>query len=74
MSMPDHTWTRRENELLDAAVEKIVRVGDEVGLTPEDMIALLDSGCTVRDLLIVLAAKRDGAALTSTPKEKRNTY
>jgi hypothetical protein len=62
MSIPDHQWTRRETELLNAAVEKIVRVGEEVGLTPEDIIAFLESGCSVRDLLVMLAAKRSGAA------------
>jgi prepilin signal peptidase PulO-like enzyme (type II secretory pathway) len=54
-------WTHRETELLDGAVEKIVRVGEEVGVTPEEMVAYLDSGCSVRDLLTMLAAKRSGA-------------
>jgi hypothetical protein len=62
MSIPDQRWTARETELLNAAVQKIVTVGEEVGLTPEDMIAFLDSGCSVRDLLVMLAAKRSGAA------------
>jgi hypothetical protein len=62
MSIPDQRWMARETELLNAAVEKIVTVGEEVGLTPEDMIAFLDSGCSVRDLLVMLAAKRSGAA------------
>lgn len=52
-------WTDRETELLNAAVEKIVRAGEEVGLTPEDIIAFLDSGCSVRDLLVMLVAKRN---------------
>jgi len=55
-------WTHRDTELLDAAVEKIVRVGEKVGVTPEEMVAFLDSGCSLRDLLIILAAKRSGAA------------
>lgn len=56
-------WTRRETELLNvAAVEKLLQVAEEVGVSPEDMIAFLDSGCSVRDLLIFLASKRSGVA------------
>jgi hypothetical protein len=55
-------WTRRETELLNAAVEKLLRVAEEVGVSPEDMIVFLDSGCSVRDLLIFLASKRSGVA------------
>jgi hypothetical protein len=58
MSVQQQQWSRRENELLDIAVEKIVRKAEEVGIRPEDMLALLDSGCTVRDLLVLVAAKR----------------
>jgi hypothetical protein len=60
--MSGHQWTRRETELLETAVEKILQVGEEVGATPEDMIAFLDSGCSIRDLLIFLASKRSGVA------------
>jgi len=55
-------WSERETELLNRAVEKLVRAGQQVGVTPEDMIALLDSGCTVRDLLMFLVSKRPGTA------------
>lgn len=55
-------WTQRETELLNRALEKMVRFGETVGVTPEDMVALLDSGCTIRDLLMFLASKRSGAA------------
>lgn len=62
MSDQSCPWTERETELLNSAVEKLVRVGEQVGVKPEDMIALLDSGCGIRDLLIFLSAKRSGAA------------
>ena len=55
-------WTHRETELINVVVDKILRVAEEVGVTTEDMITLLDSGCSVRDLLVLLAAKRSGAA------------
>jgi len=59
--MSQHQWTPRETELFNAAVDKIIRVGEEVGVTPEEMVALLDSGCSIRDLLVMLVAKRTGA-------------
>ena len=40
--------------LLRQAVEKLVRYGYKVGVTPEEMISLLDSGLSVRDLLEVV--------------------
>jgi hypothetical protein len=43
--------------LLKQAVEKLVRFGQQVGVTPEEMISLLDSGIDMRDLLAFLAAK-----------------
>ena len=55
-------WTVCETERLNRAVAKIVKLGEQVGLMPEDMIALLDSGCSVGELLMVLASKRAGAA------------
>ena len=55
-------WSAKETELLNAAVEKIVRRAEEIGLTPEDMIELLESGCSVRDLIAMLASRRSGLA------------
>jgi hypothetical protein len=34
-----------------------VRFGQQVGVTPEEMISLLDSGLSVRDLLAFLTSK-----------------
>jgi len=55
-------WTWRQSKLLNAAAEKIIRVGEEVGVTPEEMLKFLDSGGSVRDLVIMVAAKRRGVA------------
>jgi hypothetical protein len=48
--------------LLEQTVEKLVRYGQRVGVIPEEMISLLDSGVSIRDLLAFLAAKSSGAA------------
>ena len=40
--------------LLRQAVEKLVRYGYKVGVTPEEMISLLYSGLSVRDMLEVV--------------------
>jgi hypothetical protein len=48
--------------LLEQTVEKLVRFGQQVGVTPEEMISLLDSGIGIHDLLAFLAAKSSGAA------------
>jgi hypothetical protein len=46
--------------LLEQAVERLVRFGEQVGVSPEEMIALLDSGISVRDLLAFLEWKGSG--------------
>ena len=48
--------------LLEQTVEKVVRVAEQVGATPEEIISLLDSGISIRDLLAFLASKRSGLA------------
>jgi hypothetical protein len=48
--------------LLEGVAEKLVRFGQQVGVTPEEMISLLDSGISIHDLLAFLAAKSSGAA------------
>ena len=37
-------FDERDTLLLKQAVEKLVRFGQQVGVTPEEMISLLDSG------------------------------
>ena len=52
----------REAIMLEQAVEKLVLYGQKVGVTPEEIITLLDSGISIPDLLICLASKTSGAA------------
>ncbi|MBV8053113.1 MAG: hypothetical protein JOZ80_18140 [Acidobacteriaceae bacterium] len=56
------SWTVTETELLNATLEKIVRVAEEVCPSPEGVIAFLEFGCSVADLLVMLATKGNGAA------------
>jgi len=56
MSNPQQ-WGAHETELLNRAVDKIIRYGERVGARPEEMISLLDSGMSIRDLLLFLASK-----------------
>jgi hypothetical protein len=44
-------------EVLERAVAKVVLLGEQVGVGTEQMICLLDSGLTVRELLEYLAAR-----------------
>jgi hypothetical protein len=55
-------WYEQDALLLEQAVEKLVRFGQQVGVTPEEMISLLDSGISIRDLLAFLASKTLGTA------------
>jgi hypothetical protein len=48
--------------LLELVAEKLVWYGQQIGVTPEEMISLLDSGISIHDLLAFLAAKSSGAA------------
>jgi len=47
--------------LLENVTEKFVCYGLQVGVTPEEMISLFDSGISIHDLLAFLAAKSSGA-------------
>jgi len=55
-------WYEQDALLLEQTVEKLVRFGQQVGVTPEEMISLLDSGISIRDLLAFLASKTLGTA------------
>jgi hypothetical protein len=50
----------KQRVLLEQAVEKVVRVAAQVGVTPEQIISLLDSGVSIRDVLAFIASKRSG--------------
>jgi hypothetical protein len=52
----------QEARLLEEAVVKLVLYGRKVGVLPEQMIDLLDSGMSMSDLLAFLASKNSGAA------------
>ena len=46
-----------EQEVLERAVGKMVWLGKQVGVSPDQMILLLESGLTVVDLLEYLAVR-----------------
>ena len=46
-----------QSEVLENAVAKIVFLGAQVGVSPDQMILLLNSGLTVGELLDYLAAQ-----------------
>jgi hypothetical protein len=48
--------------MLEKVADKLVCYGRRVGVTPEEMISLLDSGIRIHDLLAFLASKSSGAA------------
>ncbi|HWZ82318.1 MAG TPA: hypothetical protein VNW47_06835 [Terriglobales bacterium] len=53
------TLTVSDQEVLDRAIGKLVLLGKQVGVDPDRMIELLDSGLTVSELLIYLAVCND---------------
>jgi len=55
-------WNARETALLNEAVEKMVRIGELVGISPGGMIVLLDAGMSIRDLLLFLTSKDSDSA------------
>lgn len=60
--LPIRSLTKTDAMLLQQAVEKLVLFGRQVGVSPEDMISLLDSGGSIRDLLAFLSSKNSGVA------------
>ena len=48
--------------LAEKLVGKLVWYGQQVGVTPEEMISLLDSGISIHDLFAFLATKLSAAA------------
>jgi hypothetical protein len=43
--------------LLEHVAEKLFWCGQRIGVTPEEMISLLDSGISIKDLFAFLASK-----------------
>lgn len=56
-------YSEEHRPLLERAVEKIVLCAQLVGVTPEEIISLLDYGFSIPDLLAFLASKRSGNKL-----------
>ncbi len=61
---PAEPWQTSADELdwersliLRSAVDKLIRFGEQVGVSPEEMLVLLDSGMTVRGLLYYLVSQ-----------------
>jgi hypothetical protein len=48
--------------LLEQAVNKVAICALQVGVTPEDIISLLDSGMSITELLAFLTSKPSGIA------------
>jgi len=51
-------WDEEQVLVLERAVAKLVRFGEQVGVTAEEMISLLDSGMSVDGLLDYLVSAR----------------
>lgn len=54
---PAEPLTPAQKETLQCAVAKIVALGTHIGVTTDQMILLLESGLTVRELLEYLASR-----------------
>ena len=50
-------WDRERIPGLSRAVDKLVEFGELVGVSPEEMVVLLDSGMTMRGLLYYLVSQ-----------------
>jgi len=60
LRQPCEDFVEKDRLLLEQAVEKVVRFGQQVGVTPEEMIRLLDSGISIGELLGFLASRTSG--------------
>jgi hypothetical protein len=58
-----HELSERDAVILQNAVGKIVNFGENVGVPPEEMIAVLESGATVRELIDYLASHAQDQAV-----------
>jgi len=56
---PTESLARAQQETLQRAVAKVVALGAQVGLSVVQMILLLQSGMTVRELLDYLEARME---------------
>ena len=51
--------TFEQRVILESALSKIVMLGEEVGVTSDQMIKLLDAGMTAKELLEYLATRAE---------------
>jgi len=58
----DGRVTPHQREVLERAVAKLVLIVDQVGVSTSDMIALLESGLTMGELLEYLALRESGVS------------
>ena len=70
LSQPPESLSQNREDLIEKdaillrrTAERLVRLGQQIGVTSEEMISLLDSGITIRDLLAFLASKDSGVRL-----------
>ena len=52
--------TFAQQEVLERAIAKLVSLGEQVGVSADQMIQLLESGCTVVELVVYLALLNEG--------------
>jgi hypothetical protein len=51
--------THEQRQILEGALAKIVLMGEQVGVSADQMIKLLDAGMTVRELLEYMAGRAE---------------
>jgi hypothetical protein len=49
--------TQDQTPILDVAIEKLVRIAEQSGVPTDELIALLNAGMTVHELLDYVASK-----------------
>ncbi len=59
------TNIRKDEAALERAVMNMAKAAEQIGLAPDDLIKLLNSGLSVDQLLEYVMAKRSGRAVES---------
>jgi hypothetical protein len=67
MQASQNSLSEDQVALLRRAVEKLVRFGEQVAVSPEQMIAMLDSGLCISELLTILASRCTRSGLDDRP-------
>jgi len=63
-----NAFAEKDEILLERVAEKLVLFGQQVGVTPEEMISLLDSDTSIHDFFVFLASKSSRAASRRAPR------